>query len=81
MPKMWPQGDPSIIFPDIIYKFTGYKKLWRDIMNVDGKEEVHYTRFKLGETWTTQRQRQCEWLQQWWNDYGLNKTTMDPSFF
>ena len=50
-------------------------------MIVDGKNETHYTRVKFGATGTTQRQRQGEWLQQWWDDFGLNKTAMDPLFF
>ena len=50
-------------------------------MNVDGKNETHYTKVKFGPTWTTQRNRQGEWLQNWWNDYGLNKIAMDPLYF
>ena len=78
---MWPQGNPSIIFPDTMYNFSDYKKLWWEIMNIDVKNETHYTRVKFGATGTTQRQHQGEWLQQRWNDFNLNKTAMDPLFF
>ena len=24
---------------------------------------------------------QCDWLQDWWNDYGVNRTAIDPMFY
>ena len=47
---LWPRNDPNLIFPDTIYNFAGYKKLWWDILNVDGKDETHYTKLKFGST-------------------------------
>ena len=35
--SMWPRGDMSIIFPDTIYNYAGYKKLWWDILKTMGK--------------------------------------------
>ena len=81
MPEMWPQGNLSIIFPDTIYNFHDYKKLWWDIMNKDGKNETHYTKVKFGATWDMQGNQQPEWLQDWWKDFGLNETAMDPIFY
>jgi len=35
--KTWPENDPNLIFPNTIYNFARYKKLWWDILNVVGR--------------------------------------------
>lgn len=76
-----PRNDPNLIFPDTIYNFEGYKKLWWDILNVDGKNETHHTKLKFGSTGAMQRNQQCDWLQDWWINYGVNKTTIDHVYY
>lgn len=74
---IWPRNDPNLIFLDTIYNFLGYKKLWWDILNVDGKYEIHYTKLKFGST-GSMRNQQAKWLQYWWKDYGVNRIAIDP---
>ena len=50
-------------------------------MNKDGKNETHYTKIKFGAVQIMQNCRQPTWLQDWWKDFGLNATTMDPTFY
>ena len=51
------------------------------LMNKDGKGETHYTKIKFGLVHLMQNYRQKSWLQDWWRDYGLNATAMDPTFY
>lgn len=37
---LWPKNDPKLIFLDIVFDFAGYKQLWWDLLNVDGKNEI-----------------------------------------
>lgn len=77
---LWPGGDPKLIFPDTIYDLAGYKKLWWGFLNIGGKDETHYIKLKFGTTGIMQRNQQCDWLQTWWTDYGVNKTAFDPVY-
>ena len=77
---LWPGGDLKLIFPDTMYGFAAYKKLWWDFLTVDDKEETHYTKLKSSTMGLMQRNQQCEWLQNRWTDFGVNRTTMDPLY-
>ena len=37
--RMWPGDNPDFVFPDTIYDFRGYKNLWWNLMNKDGRDE------------------------------------------
>jgi len=77
---LWPGGCPKLIFLDTVYDFAAYKQLWWDFLNVDDKEETHYTKLKFSTTRIMQRNQKCDWIQKWWVDYSVNKTTMDPHY-
>lgn len=62
----WPKGDPIIILSDTVYDFAGYKQLWWNFLNVDDKEETHYTKLKFSTMGIFQRNQQCNWFQDWW---------------
>ena len=79
--SQWPGGDPNLIFPNTIYNFTGHKNIWWDLLNVDGKNETHYTKLKFGSTWIMQQNQQCDWLQDWWSDFSINNTAIDPVYY
>lgn len=68
------------MFPDTVYDFSDYKKLWWDFMNVDDREETHYTKLKFSTMAASQKNLQCEWFQNWWTDYGVSRTAMDPVY-
>jgi len=76
----WPRNDPMVMFPDTVYNFSDYRKLWCDFLNVDDREETHYTKLKFSTLAASQRNQQCEWFQNWWTDYGVNRTAMDPIY-
>lgn len=73
-PILWPQNNPNLIFPDTVFNFAGYKKLWWDLLNVDGKKETHFTKLKFGSIRTMQRNQFSGWLGDWWKDFGVNCT-------
>ena len=49
-------------------------------MNVDDKTDTHYTKLKFSTMAASQNNRQCEWFQNWWIDYGVNRIAMDPVY-
>jgi len=63
-----------------VYDFAGYKKLWWDFLNVDDRVETHYIKLKFSAIGTFQRNQQCEWFREWWRDYGVNRTAIDPVY-
>lgn len=65
-PILWPQNNPNLMFPYTIFNFAGHKKLWWDLLNVDGKKEIHYTKLKFGSIRTMQRYQFSVWLGDWW---------------
>lgn len=76
----WPRNDPTVMFPDTVYDFSDYKKLWWDFLNVDDREETNYTKLNFSTLATSQRNQQCEWFQNWWTDYGVNRTSIYPIY-
>lgn len=78
MAARWPRNDPMIMFPDTVFDFADYKRLWWQFLNVDDQTETHYTRLKFSTVGHYQGYQQNQWLREWWKDYGVNKTTMNP---
>lgn len=62
-----------------MYDFAGYMKLWWDFLNVDDRKETHYTNLKFS-TLKFQRNQQCKWFKEWWQDYRVNRTAIDPMY-
>lgn len=47
MAARWAINDPMIMFPDIVFDFSDYKRLWWQFLNVDDQTKTHYTRLKF----------------------------------
>lgn len=68
----WPHDDPKLLFPDTVYNFAGYERLWWDLLNKDGPEETHYTKLKFAPTWINEKESKIPWLTNWWHHYGVS---------
>ena len=77
----WPHDDPKLLFPDTVYNFAGYERLWWDLLNKDGPEETHYTKLKFAPTWINSREPNVPWLSNWWFHYGVSPFSMDPNYY
>jgi len=51
-----------------------------EFINVDDKEETHYTKLKFSTLTTSQRNQQCQWFREWWSDYEVCRIVMDPVY-
>jgi len=65
-----PYFDWLIVYTDDVF--------WWEFLNLDDKVKTYYTRLRFSAIGHFQRFRQCKWFKDWWTDYGMNRTAMDP---
>jgi hypothetical protein len=59
--------------------YSEYKKAWWNFLMKENRNKTYFTLLKFRSVYTSMRELYLVCLSDWWRDFCINKTTVDPS--
>jgi hypothetical protein len=60
--------------------YNEYKKAWWNFLRKENRNKTYFTLLKFRSVYTSMRGLYHVWLSDWWRDFDINKSAVDPTY-